>query len=154
MNNFWCTRETGGQSVEWNRKARMPLTWAMVPATLASWDRQGGGSKTRRKSLYPLNPLTELPWLPWGPMVRDRVGAAVGAPCYLQSAGEIQQLSKSRNNKTFIDCYRVSCPLRHRKIVGMGWEICRSGRVGTKLGRGYSWAWSPLVPCRFPLPDA
>ena len=47
-NNFWCTGETGGQSVEWDRKARMPLTWAMVPATLASWDRRGGGLRTRR----------------------------------------------------------------------------------------------------------
>ena len=47
-NNFWCTGETGGQSVEWDRKARMPLTWATVPVTLASWDRRGGGSRTRR----------------------------------------------------------------------------------------------------------
>lgn len=58
------------------------------------------------------------------------------APCYLQSAGEIQVTSKSRNNKTFIDCYRVSCPLRHGKIVGVGWEIwqIREGRDQAREG--------------------
>ena len=41
----------------------------------------------------------ELPWLHWVPMVRDKVGAAVGVPYYLQVLGRFSNFLKARTIK-------------------------------------------------------
>lgn len=70
-----------------------------------------------------------------------QLGTGWGQGCstiLFPSAGEIQQLSKRRNNKTFIDCCRVSCTVRQRQTlcVCVGKFAGPGERMGSRLVGG------------------